>query len=219
MWETLNQDLQLDDDYIIVEKSRLDLYFPKIGEYYRAICLNNGDIGPRCPNNVNSICVIEHKERPRRYYHAWDGKNCYKCPCGEKYRGEGGKMSKDDIGLLRTDPVLNQPKEDLARKGRMNKCPFCGAEVIQRLSDSTITQEITNCHNVFMNGKIYDKRHITCYERQLAHQADLLRRVREVVKWAGSLNVGTSTVGKDFPEYVQEARALLPELEKALEGK
>ncbi|MFW6173325.1 MAG: hypothetical protein ACOC5T_06225 [Elusimicrobiota bacterium] len=64
------------------EKDELDVYFPKIGEYYRAICLYNGDKADKCPNNKNSLCVVRYKERPRELYHKFDGKNAIKCLCG-----------------------------------------------------------------------------------------------------------------------------------------
>lgn len=84
--KTVKQDLQLDKDYVLVEKSVLDVFFPNLGTEdvpdYHAVCLNNGVIGPLCPNNKNSICVMGNIERPRAFYHAWDGKNCWKCPCG-----------------------------------------------------------------------------------------------------------------------------------------
>lgn len=51
---------------------------------------------------------------------------------------------------------------------------------------------------------------------QLAQQAELLREAREVIKWAASLNMATSRIGKEFPEYVQLAQALLSDLEEAL---
>lgn len=70
------------EDFVMVEKKTLDIFFPKVGEYFRAVCLNNGMIGPRCPNNDNSLCCIQCFERPRLFYHAWDGKNAWKCPCG-----------------------------------------------------------------------------------------------------------------------------------------
>ena len=79
---TINQDLT-EDDICLVDKSVLDRFFPetRLG-IFQAICLNNGVIGAECPNNRNGLCVIEHPKRPRYFYHAWDGKNVYKCPCG-----------------------------------------------------------------------------------------------------------------------------------------
>lgn len=77
-----NQELNIGSDKIVLLKSSLLVFFPKIGRYYQAICLNNGFIGPRCPNNLNSICQIQHVEIPWDYLHEWDGKNVYKCPCG-----------------------------------------------------------------------------------------------------------------------------------------
>jgi len=64
-------------------KDRLDVFFPKLPDgFYHAVCLNNGFIGPKCPNNIDSICTMACPERPRDFYHAWDGKNAWKCPCG-----------------------------------------------------------------------------------------------------------------------------------------
>jgi len=78
----VNQNLDLDRDYVTVPKEELDVFFPFIDGGYRAVCLNNGIIGPKCRNNQDSICVMICPERPRTLYHAWDGKNCWKCPCG-----------------------------------------------------------------------------------------------------------------------------------------
>lgn len=64
------------------EKDKLDVFFPKIGNYYRAICLYNGIVAPKCPNNIDSLCSTEFEIRPRELYHEWDGKNAWKCLCG-----------------------------------------------------------------------------------------------------------------------------------------
>jgi hypothetical protein len=59
-----------------------DVLFPKINDYYHAICLYNGLNFKKCPNNINSICQTGLLELPRNLYHKWDGKNGWKCPCG-----------------------------------------------------------------------------------------------------------------------------------------
>lgn len=82
MINTVKQDIDIDSDVVVTPKEYLDIFFPKIDIYYRAICLNNGFIGPLCRNNKDSLCCIELLERPRDFYHAWDGKNAWKCPCG-----------------------------------------------------------------------------------------------------------------------------------------
>lgn len=78
----VNQDIAIGSNYIVVKKEIFDIFFPKIGDYYRAVCLNNGVIAPKCKNNIDSLCIMECIERPRDFYHVWDGKNCWKCPCG-----------------------------------------------------------------------------------------------------------------------------------------
>ena len=75
-------DLNMSKDSVIVEKETLDTFFPKIGDFFQAICLNNGVIGALCPNNKDSLCGIKCTERPRFFYHVWDGKNAWRCPCG-----------------------------------------------------------------------------------------------------------------------------------------
>lgn len=64
------------------EKDKRDIFFPKINGMYHAICLYNGEVAPKCPNNQDSICMTGHPERPRNLYHDWDGKNAWKCNCG-----------------------------------------------------------------------------------------------------------------------------------------
>jgi len=59
-----------------------DVFFPLIDGFYQAVCLYNGVIDKQCPNNQNSICLTCLKERPRKFYHKWDGRNAWKCPCG-----------------------------------------------------------------------------------------------------------------------------------------
>lgn len=59
----------------------------------------------------------------------------------------------------------------------MEECPLCGAAVIKRLSTANEIRELTNCHNVFVNGEIYDKRSITCYNRELASLKALVREI------------------------------------------
>ena len=66
-------------EFLCVNKIALDIFFPEFVDgdrkYYRAVCLNNGFIRPLCPNNDHSLCVMECPERPRDFYHPWDGKN------------------------------------------------------------------------------------------------------------------------------------------------
>lgn len=72
----------IDFDLTNKEKKKLDVFFPKIGKYYQAICLYNGVIGDLCPNNDNSLCTTKLTKKPRDLYHKWDGKNVWKCLCG-----------------------------------------------------------------------------------------------------------------------------------------
>ena len=65
-----------------MNQNKLDVFFPKIGDYYQAICLYNGIIDTKCPNNENSLCMTKLTELPRNHYHPWDGRNAWKCPCG-----------------------------------------------------------------------------------------------------------------------------------------
>ena len=66
----------------VIDPSVCDRYFPKIGEYYQAICLYNGIIDKLCPNNEDCLCRTKLLERPVNHYHEWDGRNAWKCPCG-----------------------------------------------------------------------------------------------------------------------------------------
>lgn len=63
-------------------KDKRDVFFPKIEGYYQAICLYNGIIDIKCPNNQDSLCKTKLEERPRKFYHDWDGRNVWKCLCG-----------------------------------------------------------------------------------------------------------------------------------------
>jgi len=62
--------------------NRLDVFFPEINGYYQAVCLYNGYLDMKCPNNKDSLCLTKLTARPREFYHEWDGKNAWKCPCG-----------------------------------------------------------------------------------------------------------------------------------------
>jgi hypothetical protein len=71
-----------EEDMALTFQHELDVFFPKIGDFYRAICLYNGAVAELCPNNENSLCKTLHPARPRDLYHPWDGKNAWKCNCG-----------------------------------------------------------------------------------------------------------------------------------------
>ncbi len=60
----------------------LDTFFPKIDGFYRPICLYNGIVADKCPNNEDSLCKTKLLDYPRELYHEWDGKNAWKCNCG-----------------------------------------------------------------------------------------------------------------------------------------
>ncbi len=72
----------IDFDLTKEEKNKLDIFFPKVGKYYRAMCLYNGVIAPECPNNESNLCNTNYTEKPRHLYHRWDSKNAIKCLCG-----------------------------------------------------------------------------------------------------------------------------------------
>ena len=60
-----------------------DVFFPQMPDgTFRAICLYNGVVAEKCPNNVNSLCSSHLPRRPDELYHVWDGKNAWKCNCG-----------------------------------------------------------------------------------------------------------------------------------------
>lgn len=70
-------------DYFKKEEITIeDVFFPKIGNYYQAVCLYNGVIDDKCFNNNLSLCQTKLHELSRSQYHEWDGKNAWKCPCG-----------------------------------------------------------------------------------------------------------------------------------------
>jgi hypothetical protein len=65
------------------ELNELDVFFPFMEDgTCRAICLYNGVVADKCPNNIDSLCSTKLFERPRSFYHAFDGKNAWKCNCG-----------------------------------------------------------------------------------------------------------------------------------------
>jgi hypothetical protein len=77
------QEIEIGSTVVTTPKEYLDVFFPQLSDgTYRAVCLNNGFIGERCRNNLDSLCVMILLERPRDFYHYWDGKNAWKCPCG-----------------------------------------------------------------------------------------------------------------------------------------
>lgn len=59
-----------------------DIFFTRINGFIRPICLYDGQIASRCPNNDDGLCSTKLLDYPRESYHDWDGKNCWKCPCG-----------------------------------------------------------------------------------------------------------------------------------------
>lgn len=60
-----------------------DVFFHRmVNGRLRAICLYNGVVAKKCPNNEDSICKTELFDFPRGEYHDFDGKNVYKCNCG-----------------------------------------------------------------------------------------------------------------------------------------
>lgn len=62
--------------------NELGVFFPKIDGFYRAICLYNGFVNDKCPNNRNSLCATKYIIKPETLYHLWEGKNAIKCLCG-----------------------------------------------------------------------------------------------------------------------------------------
>ncbi|MFA4826598.1 MAG: hypothetical protein WC593_15725 [Methanoregula sp.] len=102
-----------------------------------------------------------------------------------------------------------------------DKCPFCGAEVIQTISTAEGDLQLTNCWNVFKDGELQDKRNTTCYNNnQIAQQAELLRECREVVEWLASIKMQDVDLAVTLRiKAVTKAQALLPKLLKATEGK
>ena len=62
--------------------NELDVFFPEVEGYYRAVCLYNGVVDKECPNNHNSLCSTKYIIRPESMYHPWDGRNAIKCLCG-----------------------------------------------------------------------------------------------------------------------------------------
>jgi len=75
-WESINT------NQCVIDPACCEVFFPKIGEYYQAVCLYNGIVDKICPNNIDSLCNTKLSERPINHYHEWDGKNAWKCPCG-----------------------------------------------------------------------------------------------------------------------------------------
>jgi hypothetical protein len=67
----------------IKKHDKRDLFFHRMENgHLRAICLYNGVVAPKCPNNNDSMCRTELFDYPRSKYHEFDGKNVWKCDCG-----------------------------------------------------------------------------------------------------------------------------------------
>jgi hypothetical protein len=75
--------ISIGSDDVLCPKEYLDVFFPEMPDgTFRALCLNNGFTGTLCKNNNHSLCCMVLFDRPRDFYHYWDGKNAWKCPCG-----------------------------------------------------------------------------------------------------------------------------------------
>jgi hypothetical protein len=60
-----------------------DKYFRKLEDnLYHAICFYDGITDVECPNNKNGFCSMGCIDYPRAFYHDFDGRNAWKCPCG-----------------------------------------------------------------------------------------------------------------------------------------
>jgi hypothetical protein len=60
-----------------------DVMFHKMEDgTLRAICLYNGLQFEKCSCNQDSLCMTRLFDYPRMFYHDFDGKNVWKCPCG-----------------------------------------------------------------------------------------------------------------------------------------
>jgi hypothetical protein len=66
----------------IGETDPRDRMFIKVKRGYRPICLYNGLVADKCPNNLGCTCSQTYPDYPRHLYHDWDGKNVLKCLCG-----------------------------------------------------------------------------------------------------------------------------------------
>ncbi|MHB8084296.1 MAG: hypothetical protein ACYDHZ_00520 [Dehalococcoidia bacterium] len=98
-----------------------------------------------------------------------------------------------------------------------DQCPFCGAvvETVFGVDDWFITFK---CGST--NQKDF-RRSDQCYEAQLAAQTDLLRQCLKVVEAVakGECCTGSSYGGATMQhKQMNEAQALLPDLERAVEG-
>lgn len=88
-------------------------------------------------------------------------------------------MSKDDLGLLRTDPILNEMAKTTreAWKEVGGSCPFCGAP--KRIySDPYDYPSDFDCGTI-LNLRGQTKRGEDCYERQIAQQAERIKSLEE----------------------------------------
>lgn len=81
-WRKDNGDCKIYGHKCPTKEIDLDVFFPKINGFYRPICLYNGIVEEKCPNNRNSLCSSKYKELPKHLYHEFDGKNAIKCLCG-----------------------------------------------------------------------------------------------------------------------------------------
>jgi hypothetical protein len=64
----------------------------------------------------------------------------------------------------------------------MDTCPFCGRKKVREISTSKGIHELFDCHNVYVNGELYDKRHMTCYETELTQLRRAVKDMGEVLK-------------------------------------
>lgn len=67
-------DLMIKHRYVIITPER----------EYRIVCNHNKDSlnKPKCPNNLDGVCIVKHKEIKWHELHKFDGFKMWKCPCG-----------------------------------------------------------------------------------------------------------------------------------------
>lgn len=60
-----------------------DEYFIRLSDgCLHARCYYDGIFFPCCPCNDRGFCMMKLFDYPREFYHPFDGKNGWKCPCG-----------------------------------------------------------------------------------------------------------------------------------------
>jgi len=107
---------------------------------------------------------------------------------------------------------MSAEPEDVAKVKR-DRCPFCGAKEVRRMSGPSGLTILFACQNVFFNGEldgIDSKRRPQCYETQLAALRSLVREMGTMLTDYETYVAGKFDLGKLINR---------PEVKAIMEGK